>query len=91
MLDYELRDLDDGINKERPWENQIVALGGANYRPNVAMLNDDGKEVPGTKGYNDQYVLLGMNVYPSRSNNFGCAKELSCVHELFQSHKTAKE
>ncbi len=28
-----------------------MALGGANYRRNVAMLDDDGKEVPGTKGY----------------------------------------
>ena len=53
--DYEVRDLNDEINKimreKRHWENQIVALGGANYRRNVAMLDDDGKEVPGTKGY----------------------------------------
>ena len=55
MTDYEVRDLNDEINKimreKRHWENQIVALGGANYRRNVAMLDDDGKEVPGTKGY----------------------------------------
>ena len=47
--------MNDDINKllreKRHWENQIVALGGANYRRNVAMLDDDGKEVPGTKGY----------------------------------------
>lgn len=55
LTDYEVRDLNDEINKllreKRHWENQIVALGGANYRRNVAMLDDDGKEVPGTKGY----------------------------------------
>jgi pre-mRNA-splicing factor ISY1 len=55
LTDYEVRDLNDEINRlmreKRHWENQIVALGGANYRRNVAMLDDDGKEVPGTKGY----------------------------------------
>ncbi|KAF8175239.1 Isy1-like splicing family-domain-containing protein [Mycena galopus ATCC 62051] len=42
LSDYELRDLNDEINKQmrekRHWENQIVALGGTNYRRNVAML-----------------------------------------------------
>lgn len=55
LTDYEVRDVNDEINKllreKRHWENQIIALGGANYRRNVAMLDDDGKEVPGTKGY----------------------------------------
>lgn len=60
LTDYEVRDLNDEINKimreKRHWENQIVALGGANYRRNVAMLDDDGKEVPGTKGYKCVYI-----------------------------------
>lgn len=55
LTDYEVRDLNDEINKllreKRHWENQIISLGGANYRRNVAMVDDDGKEVPGTKGY----------------------------------------
>lgn len=55
LSDYEIRDLNDEINKlmreKRHWENQIIALGGANYRRNVAMLDSEGKEVPGTKGY----------------------------------------
>ena len=55
LTDYEIRDLNDEINKlireKRHWENQLVALGGANYRRSVAMLDDDGKEVPSTKGY----------------------------------------
>ncbi|EMD36942.1 hypothetical protein CERSUDRAFT_51589 [Gelatoporia subvermispora B] len=75
LTDYEVRDLNDEINKllreKRHWENQIVALGGANYRRNVAMVDDDGKEVPGTKGY----------------KYFGRAKELPGVKELFQSKK----
>ncbi|KAL0063647.1 NineTeen Complex (NTC) component [Marasmius tenuissimus] len=75
LTDYEVRDLNDEINKlireKRHWENQIVALGGANYRRNVAMLDDDGKEVPGTKGY----------------KYFGRAKDLPGVRELFQSRK----
>lgn len=79
LTDYEVRDLNDEINKlmreKRHWENQIVALGGANYRRNVAMVDDDGKEVPGTKGY----------------KYFGRAKELPGVKELFQSKKKEEE
>jgi pre-mRNA-splicing factor ISY1 len=60
LTDYEVRDLNDEINKlmreKRHWENQIIALGGANYRRNVAMLDDDGREVPGTKGYKCAYI-----------------------------------
>ena len=74
-----MRDLNDEINRllreKRHWENQIVALGGANYRRNVAMLDDDGKEVPGTKGY----------------KYFGRAKELPGVKELFMSKKTEED
>ncbi|KAJ7352118.1 Isy1-like splicing factor [Mycena albidolilacea] len=79
LSDYEIRDINDEINKlmrdKRHWENQIVALGGANYRRNVAMLDDDGKEVPGTKGY----------------KYFGRAKELPGVRELFQSRKKEED
>lgn len=79
LTDYEVRDLNDDINKlireKRHWENQIVALGGANYRRNVAMLDDDGKEVPGTKGY----------------KYFGRAKDLPGVRELFQSRKKEED
>ncbi|KAI0249319.1 Isy1-like splicing factor [Lactifluus subvellereus] len=55
LTDYEVRDLNDEANKlmreKRHWGNQIIALGGANYRRNVAMLDNDGREVPGTEGY----------------------------------------
>lgn len=72
LTDYEVRDLNDEINKimreKRHWENQIVALGGANYRRNVAMLDDDGKEVPGTKGYKCVYIQCLYKVF--RLNHF---------------------
>ncbi|CAE7172061.1 unnamed protein product [Rhizoctonia solani] len=78
LTDYEVRDLNDEINRlmreKRHWENQLVALGGANYRRNVPMLDEDGKEVPGTRGY----------------KYFGRAKELPGVKELFQKN-TEKE
>lgn len=56
LNDYEIRDLNDEINnlmrEKRHFENQIVALGGANYkRAQTSMLDDDGREVPGTRGY----------------------------------------
>lgn len=70
LTDYEVRDLNDEINKlmreKRHWENQIIALGGANYRRNVAMLDDDGREVPGTKGY--KYADTSSICFFSRSD-----------------------
>ncbi|ORY25631.1 Isy1-like splicing factor [Naematelia encephala] len=72
LTDYEIRDLNDEINglmrEKRHWETQIVNLGGANYkRGNQAMTDDDGREVPGTRGY----------------KYFGRAKELPGVKEMF--------
>lgn len=59
LTDYEIRDLNDEINKlmreKNHWEKQIVALGGANYRRTGAMLDEDGKEVPGTRGYKSAF------------------------------------
>ncbi|TFY80857.1 hypothetical protein EWM64_g3158 [Hericium alpestre] len=79
LSDYEVRDLNDDINKlmreKRHWENQIVALGGANYRRNVAMVDEEGREVPGTKGY----------------KYFGRAKELPGVKELFEGRKKEED
>ncbi|RSH91092.1 NineTeen Complex (NTC) component [Saitozyma podzolica] len=72
LTDYEIRDLNDEINslmrEKRHFENQIVNLGGANYkRGQAAMVDDDGREVPGTRGY----------------KYFGRARELPGVKELF--------
>jgi pre-mRNA-splicing factor ISY1 len=67
LTDYEVRDLNDEINKllreKRHWENQIVTLGGANYKRNVAMLDDDGREVPGTKGYKCVVSISARSFY----------------------------
>ncbi|KAK9896999.1 Isy1-domain-containing protein [Cystobasidium minutum MCA 4210] len=75
LSDYEVRDLNDEINKlmreKMHWENQIVALGGANYKraAKSGIKDKDGREVPGTRGY----------------KYFGRAKELPGVKELFSS------
>lgn len=56
MTDYEVRDINDQINKllreKHHWENQIIALGGANYKRAAGKSTDaDGREVPGQRGY----------------------------------------
>lgn len=87
LTDYEVRDLNDEINKlmreKRHWENQIIALGGANYRRNVAMLDDDGKEVPGTKGYKCVattlllgFILTSPKILRSRKRAARCKRAL---------------
>jgi len=73
MSDYEVRDLNDEINKllreKWHWDNQIINLGGANYRRAAPeMINPDGSKVPGMRGY----------------KYFGRAKELPGVKELFE-------
>lgn len=72
LTDYEIRDLNDEINQlmreKRHWETQIVNLGGANYkRAQAAMVDDEGREVPGTRGY----------------KYFGRARDLPGVKEMF--------
>lgn len=78
LTDYEVRDLNDEINKlireKGAWEYQIVALGGANYKRGVPkMIDDEGREVPGTRGY----------------KYFGRAKDLPGVKELL--NRTAEQ
>eukprot|EP00941_MAST-03F_sp_MAST-3F-sp1_P005320 g5320.t1 len=69
-----LRDLNDEINKKlrekRHWENQIVKLGGRNYKAKntAAGFDADGRRVQDSTGY----------MY------FGAAKDLPGVRELFQ-------
>jgi pre-mRNA-splicing factor ISY1 len=78
LTDYQIRDLNDEINnllrEKRHFETQIVNLGGANYkRGNASMLDDEGKEVPGTRGY----------------KYFGRARELPGVKEMFTKSSTS--
>ncbi|XP_060801130.1 uncharacterized protein LOC106130154 [Amyelois transitella] len=70
--EFRIRDLNDEINKlmreKRHWEVQIKALGGPDHaRVGPKMLDQDGKEVPGNRGY----------------KYFGAAKDLPGVRELF--------
>lgn len=71
--EFRIRDLNDEINKlmreKRHWEIQIKALGGPDHaRVGPKMLDQDGKEVPGNRGY----------------KYFGAAKDLPGVRELFE-------
>ncbi|KPV77083.1 uncharacterized protein RHOBADRAFT_34558 [Rhodotorula graminis WP1] len=80
LTDYEVRDLNDEINKllreKHHWENQIIALGGANYKRAAGKITDqDGREVPGQRGY----------------KYFGRARDLPGVRELFASAKADQD
>lgn len=79
LTEYEVRDLNDEINKllreKGHWENQILALGGANYKRGVpSMLGGDQGASAGRGGY----------------KYFGRAKDLPGVKELF-SGKSAED
>jgi len=73
LSDYQIRDLNDEINKlmreKHMWESQIRNLGGPNYMRGGRVLDEEGREVPGGgKGY----------------RYFGRARELPGVKELFE-------
>jgi len=71
--EFRIRDLNDHINKllreKKHWEEKIKELGGKHYKGGAKMLDREGKEVPGNKGY----------------KYFGAAKDLPGVRELFES------
>ncbi|BET02503.1 Isy1-like splicing family [Nesidiocoris tenuis] len=84
--EFRIRDLNDEINKllreKGHWEAQIRELGGPDYsRSGPKMLDHEGKEVPGNRGY----------------KYFGAARQLPGVRELFEQapppppHKTRGE
>ncbi|XP_066528685.1 pre-mRNA-splicing factor ISY1 homolog [Hoplias malabaricus] len=71
--EFKIRDLNDEINKllreKGHWEVRIKELGGPDYaRFGPKMLDHEGKEVPGNRGY----------------KYFGAAKDLPGVRELFE-------
>lgn len=71
--EFRIRDLNDEINKllreKRHWEDRIIELGGPDYNKHgPKMLDHDGKEVPGNRGY----------------KYFGAARDLPGVRELFR-------
>jgi len=76
LSDYQIRDLNDEINKlmreKHMWEIQIRNLGGPNYMRGGRVVDEEGKEIPGGgKGY----------------RYFGRARELPGVKELFEAAK----
>lgn len=76
--EFRIRDLNDEINKllreKHHWEVQIKELGGPDYsRTGPRMLDHEGREVPGNKGY----------------KYFGAAKDLPGVRELFEQEPPA--
>ncbi|XP_041348500.1 pre-mRNA-splicing factor ISY1 homolog [Gigantopelta aegis] len=71
--EFRLRDLNDEINKllreKGHWEDRIIELGGTDYKKvGPKLLDHEGKEVPGNRGY----------------KYFGAAKDLPGVRELFE-------
>ncbi|XP_071773581.1 pre-mRNA-splicing factor ISY1 homolog [Centroberyx gerrardi] len=71
--EFRIRDLNDEINKllreKGHWEVRIKELGGPDYgRVGPKMLDHEGKEVPGNRGY----------------KYFGAARDLPGVRELFE-------
>lgn len=74
LSDYQIRDLNDEINKlmreKWTWEMQIRNMGGPNYmRGGGRVYDDEGREIPGGgKGY----------------RYFGRARELPGVKEMFE-------
>ncbi|XP_002730438.1 pre-mRNA-splicing factor ISY1 homolog, partial [Saccoglossus kowalevskii] len=76
--EFKIRDLNDEINKllreKSHWETRIVELGGPDYaKIGPKMLDHEGKEVPGNRGY----------------KYFGAAKDLPGVRELFEHEPAA--
>lgn len=75
--EFKIRDLNDEINKllreKGHWEVRIKELGGPDYaRTGPRMLDHEGKEVPGNRGY----------------KYFGAARDLPGVRELFEKEPT---
>ncbi|KAK1238946.1 hypothetical protein MKX08_006007 [Trichoderma sp. CBMAI-0020] len=81
LSDYQIRDLNDEINKlmreKHMWEVQIRNLGGPNYmRGGGKMYDEQGREIPGGgKGY----------------KYFGRARELPGVKELFEAAQSKRK
>ncbi|RPA71149.1 Isy1-like splicing factor [Ascobolus immersus RN42] len=80
LSDYQIRDLNDEINKhmreKHMWEVQLRNLGGPNYmRFAPRIYDDEGREIPGNRGY----------------RYFGRARELPGVKELFEAQMKPKE
>ncbi|XP_015927834.1 pre-mRNA-splicing factor ISY1 homolog [Parasteatoda tepidariorum] len=78
--EFRIREINDEINKllreKGHWEARIIELGGKDYsKLGPKMLDHEGKEVPGNKGY----------------KYFGSSKDLPGVRELFEQEPPAQQ
>jgi hypothetical protein len=73
------------MREKKHWERQIVALGGANYTRNTAMLDEDGKQVPGTRGYKS--VANQLRSSSASTVNFLADDALPCYSQVLWSGK----
>ena len=93
LSDYQIRDLNDEINKamreKHMWEVQIRTLGGPNYMRGGKVYDDEGKEIPGGgKGYRSLRrapSILTRKLTCDRY--FGRARDLPGVKEMFEAAK----
>ncbi|KAJ6565781.1 hypothetical protein DFH09DRAFT_1081439 [Mycena vulgaris] len=76
------------LREKRHWEMQIVAPGGANYRRNVAMRDDDGRDVRGTKGYK---YFGRAKALPGPAEYFGNADEGDGAPRLSEYERKAED
>ncbi|KAJ2453767.1 NineTeen Complex (NTC) component [Coemansia sp. RSA 2336] len=79
LPESQIRDLNDEINKllrtKNHWERRVLELGGPNYRRiGPKMLDHQGREVPGNRGY----------------KYFGRAKDLPGVREMLEQEANVK-
>ncbi|KAI1122421.1 Isy1-like splicing factor [Nemania abortiva] len=84
LSDYQIRDLNDEINKlmreKHMWEVQIRNLGGPNYMRGAGKIYDEtGREIPGGAGGGGKGYKY-----------FGRARELPGVKELFEAARQAR-
>ena len=93
LSDFQIRDLNDEINKamreKHMWEVQIRNLGGPNYMRGGRVYDDEGKEIPGGgKGYRSAIAVhRNWSLLLIRCRYFGRARELPGVKELFETSK----
>lgn len=76
LSDYEVRELNDEINsllrEKGRWEFRIKELGGKNYMKSSRILDNEGRDIAGTRGY----------------KYFGRARNLPGVKEYLESKDT---
>lgn len=82
--EFRIRDLNDDINKlireKGHWEAQIKELGGPDYaRVGPRMLDHEGREVPGNRGY--KYFGAAKDL-PGIATSLGCWTWTTSVNRL---------